>query len=82
MAKNNYGFRIYRKRKKLGITQGQLAKEVGLTTVTISKIENGISTPSLHQLIKISEQLALRFMVCKDGVLCCDDIDITPEILK
>lgn len=41
-------------RKELGITQNQLAEELGVSRQTISSIENGKYNPSLVLAIKIS----------------------------
>jgi len=48
------GANIKRRRKDFGLTQGVLAKEIGLSTVFISQIENGVRKPSLETLVKIA----------------------------
>lgn len=53
MDKNNLEY--YRKKKKM--TQGELAKKIGVSTTFVSQIENGISNPSDENLLKISEIL-------------------------
>lgn len=53
MYKNNLEY--YRKKKKM--TQGELAKKIGVSTTFVSQIENGISNPSDENLLKISEIL-------------------------
>lgn len=82
MSKNNYGYRIYDKRRPLGKTQAELGKALGLTQTVVSKIENRTMIPNMSILIEISNQLALRFMISKDGISCYDDVDIVPGILK
>lgn len=39
------------------MTQGELAKKIGVSTTFVSQIENGISNPSDENLLKISEIL-------------------------
>ena len=45
------GLYIKSRRKNLGMTQKQLAKNVGVTDVTISRYENGEREPSLRNLL-------------------------------
>lgn len=40
-----------------GLTQGELAKELGISTVQISKWENGKTFPSVKRLKKVAETL-------------------------
>jgi transcriptional regulator with XRE-family HTH domain len=44
-------------RKKLGITQKELALQVGLTPSFISQLEKNLISPSLDSLLKLSEKL-------------------------
>jgi DNA-binding XRE family transcriptional regulator len=48
-------------RAKNGLTQADLAKKCGLSTMTINQIENGYQKPSKVTLAKI------RFVVGKEG---------------
>ena len=57
---NNIGGRIKTARKKVGITQGELAKRVGVSLQTLNKYERGHRTPDA----------GLLGMVAKE--LCCD----------
>ncbi len=47
------GDNIRHLRKELGLTQKELAGEVGLTQAQISDYERGLRVPSLHTLDKL-----------------------------
>lgn len=51
------GGQIAKLRKDRELTQGQLAELVDVSTETISRLERGVSIPSLKTLEKISESL-------------------------
>lgn len=51
---------IKSRRKNLGMTQKQLAKNVGVTDVTISRYENGEREPSFTEFIKLCEVLGMK----------------------
>ena len=51
------GDRIANLRKERNISQGNLAKAVGVTRQAVSKWENDISTPDTLNLIKIADLL-------------------------
>ncbi len=60
MAKNIeklIGTQIARLRKECGVTQERLAASVNVATETISRLERGVSMPSLITLGKISHAL-------------------------
>ena len=48
---------VVSRRKALKITQAQLAKETGMNRSVLSKLESGEYTPSINQLLAISEIL-------------------------
>lgn len=50
----NIGKRIKRKREELGISQRELARRIEMSGQMISKIEAGLSTPSIETINKIS----------------------------
>lgn len=54
------GLYIKSRRKNLGMTQKQLAKNVGVTDVTISRYENGEREPSFTEFIKLCEVLGMK----------------------
>jgi transcriptional regulator with XRE-family HTH domain len=53
----NLGDKIKTLRKKLGMTQKELAEQVGLTPSFISQLEKNLISPSLDSLLKLSEKL-------------------------
>lgn len=48
------------KRKKLGLTQAELAQKAGLSVRHIGKLEDGTYTPKLTTYLKLSEILGLN----------------------
>ena len=54
---SNLGDKIKTLRKKLGMTQKELAEQVGLTPSFISQLEKNLISPSLDSLLKLSEKL-------------------------
>jgi len=54
---SNLGQKIRTLRKKLGMTQKELAGQVGLTPSFISQLEKNVISPSLDSLLKLSEKL-------------------------
>ena len=53
--------RIKERRTELGLTQAELAEQVGVTRKTVNTVENGVFTPSATLAIKLAE--ALNFTV-------------------
>ncbi len=53
----NLGEKIRTLRKKIGMTQKELAEQVGLTPSFISQLEKNLISPSLDSLLKLSEKL-------------------------
>jgi len=53
----NLGDKIKTLRKKIGMTQRELAEQVGLTPSFISQLEKNLISPSLDSLLKLSEKL-------------------------
>ena len=47
--------RIYKFRRKSGLSQEQLAEKIGVSRQAISKWESGTSTPELEKLLALSE---------------------------
>ncbi len=54
---HNLGDKIRSLRKKLGMTQKELAEQVGLTPSFISQLEKNLISPSLDSLLRLSEKL-------------------------
>jgi len=48
------------KRKEAGFSQEKLAEKATLSTVFISRIERGIESPTLDNLVKIAKALGIR----------------------
>ena len=51
---------LKRKREKLQISQGQLAKQLGLTQTFLSEIERGRKSPSIETLFQLCEALDIK----------------------
>jgi DNA-binding XRE family transcriptional regulator len=47
-------------RKQAGLTQAQLADQVGLTVTYLSRLENGQETEQLRRIVAILKQLGVR----------------------
>ena len=54
------GQRIARQRRVAGLTQAELAEEVGVQPETISRLENGKRRVSVEMMALISESLSLE----------------------
>ena len=54
------GTAIRQYRKRQGLTQAQLAREIGTTQTYISEIENGKETEALRLIFAIFRRLGLR----------------------
>lgn len=66
---------IIKTRTDLGITQKELARKAGLTQANVSKIEKGISRPTIETLIKLARALGRQLTVRLDeyeGVISYD----------
>ncbi len=62
------GMRIKELRDEKKLTQRQLAKEIGVSNVTVMQWENGIITPKLDKLIKLSDYfgVSIDYLVGRD----------------
>ena len=47
-------------RKETGFSQEKLAEKANLSTVFISRIERGVESPSVDNLLKIAQALGVR----------------------
>ena len=54
---------IIKARNDLDITQKELALKAGLTQANVSKIEKGISHPTIETLLKLANSLGKRLVV-------------------
>jgi transcriptional regulator with XRE-family HTH domain len=68
------GRNIADRRKALGLTQAELAEQLGMDTVTISRFERGSHLPSLLRLEKIANELGLPLaeLLSQSTNLCTD----------
>lgn len=62
MSKERLGDRIRGERKRKGYTQEALAKEIGVSRVTLAKVENSEGGVSLDTYIKVCEVLKIGFI--------------------
>jgi len=53
----NIGIKIRTERKKKGLTLAELAKQVGISAITLQRIETGKSSPSVTLLYEIAQTL-------------------------
>ena len=66
------GEEIAFRRKRHRLTQGQLARALGLTQGAVSHYESGRNTPTFKTLVEISTALGCKpseLLACLDGIL-------------
>ena len=66
------GDNIRAERKKAGLTQRELGERLGISPVGIAQWENGLRTPKIETLQKISD--ALNVPISKLMVICDDEL--------
>ena len=68
------GERIRTRREELGLTQAQLADELGVTHQHVSEIESGASAPSLDLLVRVARRLgdSTDFLLTGENPLVMD----------
>jgi transcriptional regulator with XRE-family HTH domain len=54
------GEAVRAKRKEAGFSQEKLAEQADLSTVFISRIERGVESPTMDNLVKIAKALNVR----------------------
>lgn len=52
-----WGERVYNRREELRMTQAQLAQEVGVTQISISRIEQGLQAPRIGLMKRLTRAL-------------------------
>ena len=62
----DYRIVIKEKREASGLSQHQLAKQLGITQTFLSEIERGRKNPSLEQFFRICEALDIRVFPDED----------------
>ena len=67
--------KIYSLRRKLGLSQEQLAEKIGVSRQAISKWEGGLSTPELDKLKALSEcfQITMDELTENQAILASED---------
>lgn len=61
------GEAVRAERKEAGFSQEKLAEKAGLSTVFISRIERGVESPSVDNLVKIAKALGVKVADLVDG---------------
>lgn len=80
--KKTIGARIQKLRLSRGITQAQLAEEVGIDTVYVSQIERGHRLVSIGTLFRIAYVLNVRPGFLLDGDIPEDETPLAEEVRK
>ncbi|XID92255.1 helix-turn-helix domain-containing protein [Paenibacillaceae bacterium WGS1546] len=74
MDNSMLGQRIQTERKKLSLTQEQLAERVGVSDAYIGQIERGERSPTLETLVKIASRLGVTIdYLLQDSLVPGDD---------
>ena len=63
VAKNHrklLGEAIRDRRKEVGLTQEKLAEKSNLSTIFISRVERGVESPSIDNLVRIAKGLGVQ----------------------
>jgi len=58
LAISRFGGSLKRARKNAGLTQEQLAVEADISPITLSKLENGRSVPTLQAFVRLAQALS------------------------
>ena len=61
------GEAVRAKRKEAGYSQEKLAERAGLSAVFISRIERGIESPSVDNLLKVAKAVGVRVCDLVEG---------------
>lgn len=74
LNKKAFGRKIKEAREKCGLTQAELAEEIGVSQNFLGDIERGVKLPSLGKLISLSNVLKLSldtmFAESLDNIVC------------
>lgn len=64
-----FGARLKKRREDLGLTQGQLFEQTGITAAYISQIERAQANPTLDMMVKLAQAVGLEAwdMIRPDG---------------
>ena len=55
-----FGARLKKRREDLGLTQGQLFEQTGITAAYISQIERAQANPTLDMMVKLAPAVGLE----------------------
>jgi transcriptional regulator with XRE-family HTH domain len=55
-----FGARLKKRREDLGLTQGQLFEQTGITAAYISQIERAQANPTLDMMVKLAQAVGLE----------------------
>ena len=64
---HDLGQAIRRRRKALGLTQEDVAAQVGIARITLSAIENGKETAHLGLVLQVCRDLGLHLTITDPG---------------
>ena len=68
--------RLRQLRQQSSLMQKDIAKALGISTITLRQYEQGTREPNIQKLL----QLAIIFNVSLDDLLCLDDFKTSPSI--
>ena len=66
--RSEFGYRLARRMRLKAISQADLANEVGISTVTLSRYLNGRATPTGYMLFRLSQALGCSMSELSPGV--------------
>ena len=70
------------KRKQAELSQERLAEKASLSTVFISRIERGVESPSVDNLLKIAKALGVQVRDLVDGFLNSSSLDSVDKLFQ
>ena len=72
------GIKIASNRKRVGLTQDELANELFVTRQLVSKWENGVGIPSIDDLIALTKifNISIEELLCINEEIIIDEDDI------
>ncbi|MCL6687766.1 DNA-binding transcriptional regulator, XRE-family HTH domain [Pseudomonas citronellolis] len=78
------GAAIANRRRAKGLTQAQIAEGIGVEKETISRMENGVISPTLHRLGQIAEILEcpLSDLFRKDSIDVAEQAEAIGDLLQ
>jgi transcriptional regulator with XRE-family HTH domain len=80
------GIRLLRYRAKMGMTQGELAKKIGLKQPAVARLEAAEKNPTWETLARLSEALSIEFVVDiaprRRKTLVAKDLRKTAEVFE